>query len=170
ELLVKFHKKYISAIENDDEKVFSIIDDAANTFRQSRNKIYSTKSDILKINVETGKHRFSTWYELFPRSASATPNRHGTFNDVIKLLPIIAAQGFDVLYLPPIHPIGSTNRKGKNNSLIALPEDVGSPWAIGNKEGGHKSINKSLGTMAGFNKLLRAARSQSIEVALDMEF
>jgi starch synthase (maltosyl-transferring) len=169
-LLVKLYKEYISLIENQNEKLFSVIEKAADIFRQSRNKIYSTKSEILKIEVASEKHCFSTWYELFPRSASSIPNKHGTFDDVIKLLPAIADQGFDVLYFPPIHPIGTTNRKGKNNSLSALQEDVGSPWAIGNKDGGHKSINSHLGTMTGFKKLLRAARKHNIEVALDIAF
>jgi starch synthase (maltosyl-transferring) len=112
--------------------------------------------------------RFSTWYELFPRSASDEPGRHGTFKDVIKRLPYVAAMGFDVLYFPPIHPIGRDKRKGPNNTLVAGPEDVGSPWAIGAAEGGHKSIHPLLGTEADFIELVQAAGRLGLEIALDI--
>ncbi|MDZ5458406.1 alpha-1,4-glucan--maltose-1-phosphate maltosyltransferase [Azohydromonas lata] len=112
--------------------------------------------------------RFSTWYELFPRSASDQPGRHGTFKDVIQRLPYVAAMGFDVLYFPPIHPIGREKRKGPNNTLVAGPQDVGSPWAIGAAEGGHKSIHPLLGTEEDFAELVQAAGRLGIDIALDI--
>jgi starch synthase (maltosyl-transferring) len=113
---------------------------------------------------------YSSWYEMFPRSAADEPGRHGTFRDVEARLPYLAGMGFDVLYFPPIHPIGRINRKGANNSLVAKPEDVGSPWAIGADEGGHKEILPALGTLEEFRALLEKAREFGIEVALDLAF
>ncbi|MCY1198520.1 Alpha-1,4-glucan:maltose-1-phosphate maltosyltransferase [compost metagenome] len=110
---------------------------------------------------------FSSWYELFPRSQSPEPGRHGTFGDVIARLPDVRAMGFDVLYLPPIHPIGQRNRKGRNNSLRAEPDDVGSPYAIGAAEGGHDAIEPRLGGLEDFLALVEAARGHGMEVALD---
>jgi starch synthase (maltosyl-transferring) len=124
----------------------------------------------LRLNVERAKARFSTWYELFPRSCAATPGQHGTFRDCQERLPYVAAMGFDVLYLPPIHPIGESYRKGKNNALGAYADDVGSPWAIGNKEGGHKAIHRQLGTLNDFKDLIAAAKKYDIEIALDIAF
>jgi len=114
--------------------------------------------------------RYSTWYELFPRSASPQPGQHGTFADVQALLPEIAQMGFDVLYLPPIHPIGREQRKGRNNALAAGPDDVGSPWAIGAREGGHKDILPALGTHEDFRRLVAATREHGMEIALDIAF
>jgi starch synthase (maltosyl-transferring) len=113
---------------------------------------------------------FSSWYEMFPRSAADEPGRHGTFRDVEARLPYLAEMGFDVLYFPPIHPIGRINRKGTNNTLVAKPEDVGSPWAIGAAEGGHKDILAALGTLEDFRGLLHKAREFGLEVALDLAF
>ncbi len=110
---------------------------------------------------------FASWYELFPRSVTTDPARHGTFSDLIDRLPAIRAMGFDVLYLPPIHPIGITNRKGRNNSLHAGPDDVGSPYAIGNVDGGHDAIHPALGTLEDFRRLVAAAGEQGLEIALD---
>ncbi|MFO8010837.1 MAG: alpha-1,4-glucan--maltose-1-phosphate maltosyltransferase [Dehalococcoidia bacterium] len=124
----------------------------------------------LRIWVEREKARFSTWYEMFPRSCSPDPERHGTFKDCENRLPYIASMGFDVLYLPPIHPIGNTHRKSRNNVPGAGPGDPGSPWAIGSPEGGHKSIHPELGTMEDFHHLLAKAAEYSIEVALDIAF
>lgn len=109
----------------------------------------------------------SAWYELFPRSQAREPGRHGTFDDVIERLPDIQEMGFDVLYLPPIHPIGLSNRKGRNNALSAEPDDVGSPYAIGSPEGGHDAIEPKLGTLPDFLRLVRAARDHGMEMALD---
>ncbi|MFO7783886.1 MAG: alpha-1,4-glucan--maltose-1-phosphate maltosyltransferase [Thermodesulfobacteriota bacterium] len=122
------------------------------------------------IRVEREKARFSAWYEMFPRSASKEPGRHGTFLDVIERLPYVAGMGFDVLYLPPIHPIGRTHRKGANNTQQAGPEDPGSPWAIGSEEGGHMSVHPALGTMEDFRLLVDEAREVGLEIALDIAF
>jgi starch synthase (maltosyl-transferring) len=124
----------------------------------------------LEVQVDPPRARHSAWYELFPRSTSPTPGRHGTFRDVLRWLPYIASMGFDVLYFPPIHPIGRSHRKGPNNTEGAGPEDPGSPWAIGSHEGGHTSIHPQLGTLEEFRELVAAARSHGLEVALDLAF
>ena len=121
----------------------------------------------LPLDVERPQAIFAAWYELFPRSATDDPNRHGTFRDVIRHLPRIQQMGFDVLYLPPIHPIGSTNRKGKNNSLTITPDDVGSPYAIGGADGGHDAIHSALGTIDDFRLLREACAAHGMELALD---
>jgi starch synthase (maltosyl-transferring) len=121
----------------------------------------------LEIRVDREAARFSSWYELFPRSMSPSEDQHGTFRDVIDRLPYIKDLGFDVLYFPPIHPIGKTNRKGKNNSLKAKPGDVGSPYAIGSDEGGHDALHPELGSFEDFAALVDAAREHGIEIALD---
>jgi starch synthase (maltosyl-transferring) len=131
---------------------------------------FATESEIYPITVERERARFSAWYELFPRSTADEQGRHGTFRDVIKRLPYIAELGFDVLYLPPIHPIGYTFRKGKNNSLTAGPNDPGSPWAIGNADGGHMSVHPELGTLEDFRTLVTEAQKYGIEIALDIAF
>ena len=125
---------------------------------------------IFSLEVERKKAGFSTWYELFPRSASPDPSKHGTFRDVVKLLPRVADMGFDTLYFPPIHPIGEHKRKGKNNSLTPAPDDPGSPWAIGNAKGGHKAVHPELGTIDDFVELVSEAKRLNIEVALDIAF
>jgi starch synthase (maltosyl-transferring) len=124
----------------------------------------------LRLTVDRERARFGTWYELFPRSTAWEPGRHGTFRDVEKRLAYLAAMGFDVLYLPPIHPVGRSFRKGPNNSLTAGPDDPGSPWGIGGPEGGHKAAHPQLGTLADFDHLLTAAKGHGIEVALDIAF
>jgi starch synthase (maltosyl-transferring) len=124
----------------------------------------------LAVVVDPLKARFSTWYEMFPRSVTTDPSRHGTFRDCIDRLGYIAGMGFDVLYLPPIHPIGKAERKGKNNSTTPTPGDIGSPWAIGGKEGGHKAIHPQLGTLEDLKALQKAAAELGIEVALDIAF
>ncbi len=124
----------------------------------------------LRVTVERERARCGSWYELFPRSCSPTPGRHGTFADLDERLDAIAALGFDVLYLPPIHPIGRERRKGRNNATNAVPGDVGSPWAIGAREGGHTAILPELGTLADFRHLVMAARARGMEIALDIAF
>ena len=124
----------------------------------------------LPLTVDRERAAFSAWYELFPRSTSPEPGRHGTFRDVEARLPYIAELGFDVLYLTPIHPIGHTFRKGKDNSPAAQPGEPGSPYAVGNEHGGHKSIHPELGTLDDFRSLVRAARELGIEIALDNAF
>ena len=119
------------------------------------------------IDADRRTAQFGSWYELFPRSQSGIPGRHGTFRDVAARIPAIAALGFDVLYLTPIHPIGRTNRKGRNNALVAEEGDPGSTYAIGNDEGGHDAIHRELGTVADFRELVRAAQNSGMEIALD---
>lgn len=120
--------------------------------------------------VDRERARFSAWYEMFPRSASPEPGRHGTLLDCEARLPEIAKMGFDVLYFPPIHPIGRVNRKGANNALVATPGGAGSPWAIGSAEGGHRALHPELGTLEDFRRLAASARSLGIEIALDIAF
>jgi starch synthase (maltosyl-transferring) len=124
----------------------------------------------LSVTVDPPLAAFGAWYELFPRSTSEVPGRHGTFDDVIARLPYVQELGFDVLYLPPIHPIGHERRKGPNNTPSASPDDPGSPWAIGATEGGHTAIHPDLGSPADFERLVGEARKRGIEVALDIAF
>lgn len=122
---------------------------------------------IYRIDAERTAACFASWYEIFPRSMSDDESRHGTFADVTKKLPRVRDMGFDVLYFPPIHPIGLTNRKGRNNTLNAQPGDVGSPYAIGGKEGGHTAVHPELGTLDDFKQMLAAAHAHGLEIALD---
>ena len=124
----------------------------------------------LSVHVDRERARYSTWYGLFPRSFGPTQGAHGTFKDCEAVLPYVAAMGFDVLYFPPIHPIGRGRRKGPNNSLIASPDDVGSPWAIGSLEGGYTAVHPALGTLADFRELIKRACEHGLEVALDIAF
>src|SRR3954471_4417225 len=129
-----------------------------------------TQSEDFPLLVERERARFSSWYELFPRSegASLDPPRSGTFREAAKRLPWISAMGFDVVYLPPIHPIGQAFRKGRNNSLTPDPGDPGSPWAIGSAEGGHDAVHPDLGTIDDFDEFVAEARRNNLEVALDL--
>src|SRR5579875_3978304 len=129
---------------------------------------FPTRSDRYPVQVDPLRARFSAWYECFPRSTSPEPNRAGTLRDLRARLPYIAGMGFDVLYIPPIHPIGITFRKGPNNTLEARPGDPGSPWAIGNAEGGHDAIHPDLGSFADFAAFVSKARDLGLEVALDL--
>jgi starch synthase (maltosyl-transferring) len=132
---------------------------------------FATRYDReLPVAVDRERARFSAWYEMFPRSASPEPGRHGTFADVEARLPYVAGMGFDVLYLPPIHPIGTSFRKGPNNTLTSSAEDPGSPWAIGGSEGGHTAIHPQLGTLEDFRRLVQAAQQHGLEVAMDIAF
>ncbi len=133
----------------------------------SSTREFLTRSQIFPLRVERRAAEFSSWYEMFPRSQSGDPNRHGTFEDVIKRLPAISAMGFDTIYFPPIHPIGKNNRKGKNNSLTAEPTDPGSPYAIGSDEGGHDAIHPELGTWDDFRRMRDEAQVLGLEIALD---
>jgi len=121
----------------------------------------------LRVLVERERARFGAWYELFPRSLGPAPGRHGSFADAARRLPALAELGFDVVYLPPIHPIGRTHRKGPNNQLGAQPGDVGSPWAIGSQEGGHCAVDPALGTLADFERFVAEAQQRGLELALD---
>ena len=133
-----------------------------------------TRSPRYTIWVDREQASFSAWYELFPRSEGAEiaedgrPVRHGTFKDATRRLPQIAEMGFDVVYLAPIHPIGKVNRKGRNNTLLPGPEDVGSPWAIGSEEGGHDAVHPQLGTIEDFDDFVARTRELGMEVALDL--
>ncbi|HUA00368.1 MAG TPA: alpha-1,4-glucan--maltose-1-phosphate maltosyltransferase [Candidatus Aquilonibacter sp.] len=147
-----------------DERVARLMD------RYPDKRLASLYEKPLRVVVDREKARFSSWYEMFPRSCSPKPGRHGTFRDCIARLPYVAEMGFDVLYLPPIHPIGCVHRKGKNNSTIAAADDVGSPWAIGSRDGGHKSILRELGTVEDFRALVDATRQKGMEVALDIAY
>ncbi len=121
----------------------------------------------LEVVVEPVRARFAAWYEAFPRSQGTRPGVHGTLRDMAERLPDIRKMGFDVLYLPPIHPIGKTNRKGRNNSLLAGPGDPGSPWSVGDATGGHTAVHPELGTIQDFRRLVRAAEGLGMEVAID---
>ena len=125
-------------------------------------------SDTLRVDVGRFRAGFGSWYELFPRSASPDPDRPGRLSDVVGRLPDIARLGFDVLYLPPIHPIGHTNRKGPDGTRTAAPDDPGSPWAIGSEEGGHTAVDPGLGSLADVGTLIEEAAGHGIEVALDL--
>ncbi|HEX3998758.1 MAG TPA: alpha-1,4-glucan--maltose-1-phosphate maltosyltransferase [Pirellulales bacterium] len=133
-------------------------------------ELSTTYEPELRLSVERPLAGFSAWYEMFPRSASAVPGRHGTFADCEARLPYVAQMGFDILYLPPIHPIGMAFRKGKNNATTAQPGDFGSPWAIGGADGGHKACHRELGTIKDFRRLLAAAKTHGIEIALDLAY
>jgi starch synthase (maltosyl-transferring) len=143
---------------------------AALMYRHAERLVATKYEKELTVVVDRQRARFGAWYELFPRSASSSPGQHGTFNDVEARLPYIASMGFDVLYLPPIHPIGRSFRKGRNNSTDPTPDDPGSPWAIGSAEGGHKAIHPQLGTLEDFRHLVKSAAEYGIELALDIAF
>jgi starch synthase (maltosyl-transferring) len=136
----------------------------------SDRRFATTSPGEFVVVVDRAKACFSTWYEMFPRSCAALPGQHGTFKDCEACLPYLARMGFDVLYLPPIHPIGQVHRKGKNNATVATPDDPGSPWAIGSAAGGHTDIHPQLGTLDDFRSLIAAAQEYGIEIALDIAF
>ena len=140
---------------------------AALVARAGRRQNVSLYHRVLRLTVDRRKAAFSAWYEMLPRSHSGDVHRHGTFDDVIAKLPYVQSLGFDVLYFPPIHPIGLTNRKGKNNSLTAEPGDVGSPYAIGSEDGGHMALHPQLGDFDDFKRLVAAAHKHGLEIALD---
>ena len=163
DLLVLFEdeNRYEKAIQE------AISTDLKTIFKNNPTKFLANQSAELKIYVDRKKALFSTWYEFFPRSASREAAKHGTFADCEKLLPRVAKMGFDTLYFPPIHPIGAVNRKGINNATNANPGDVGSPWGIGSKHGGHKTTHPELGSIDDFISLVKAAKNLDIEVAMD---
>ena len=130
----------------------------------------STTATARRVVVDPERARFSAWYEMFPRSCTSNPRRSGTFREAEARLPAIADLGFDVVYLPPVHPIGTTHRKGRNNALTASPGDPGSPWAIGSEAGGHTAVDPGLGTLDDFDRFVAAARHLGMAVALDIAF
>ncbi|MCU1364323.1 MAG: putative glycanase or glycogenase with amylase domain [Acidimicrobiaceae bacterium] len=143
------------------------VSDLMNTLTEASRTV---NSETYFVSVDPAKARFSTWYELFPRSTGTGAHVHGTFADVESRLDYVESMGFDVLYLPPIHPIGRTGRKGLNGAVVAEPNDPGSPWAIGADDGGHTAIHPQLGTLDDFRHLVRSAHSRGIDVALDLAF
>ena len=144
-----------------------LADELAEAIAESDPRGDMTRSMAAPAIVDRPRARDSAWYEMMPRSQGTVPGKHGTFDDCIARLPEIAALGFDVVYLTPIHPIGMTNRKGKNNSLKAGPDDPGSPYAIGSWQGGHDAVHPELGTLADFRRFVDACRGLNMEVALD---
>jgi starch synthase (maltosyl-transferring) len=130
----------------------------------------TTCENVLLVEVERKRALFSSWYEVFPRSTSSEPGKHGTFKDVEKMIPLVANMGFDILYFPPIHPIGVSFRKGKDNSTTAEPGEPGSPWAIGSELGGHKAIHPELGTLEDFRSVVKTAAGYDLEIALDLAY
>ena len=139
----------------------------AELMRQADDRLHRLRSEPQFVDAERLQARFASWYELFPRSQTDDQSRHGTFDDVIARLPQVRAMGFDVVYFPPIHPIGRKNRKGPNNTLTPGPNDPGSPYAIGSPEGGHDAIHPELGTFEDFRRLVAAAAEHGLEIALD---
>lgn len=152
-----------------DALLVALSDPVRRLMARNPDRSHSCRSARHPVVVEPQLARHSSWYELFPRSFGQD-GQHGSFKDVESVLPYVASMGFDVLYLPPIHPIGHTFRKGPNNSLQAQPGDVGSPWAIGATEGGHKEIHPQLGTLEDFERLVAKAREMNLHVALDIAF
>ena len=145
-----------------------LADDTAELVENYPDRSAATTYDReLEVVVDRPLAQCAAWYEMFPRSQGKVAGRHGTFRDCISRLPDIAAMGFDVIYLPPIHPVGRSFRKGRNNSLVAAPDDPGSPWAIGNERGGHKAVEPALGTLHDFREFVGAARAAGLEIALD---
>ncbi len=138
--------------------------------RKFPDRRFETRSREFGVRVDRPRALFSAWYELFPRSCADDTSRHGTFDDCVRKLGEIAAMGFNIVYLPPIHPVGKVNRKGRNNAPQAQPGDPGSPWAIGSGEGGHTSVHPELGTLEDFDGFVREARRVGLDVALDLAF
>jgi starch synthase (maltosyl-transferring) len=156
--------------QGQDAAQVALNEELAALMKQYPERRWPSRTKELRVHVEREKARFSAWYEMFPRSCADQPGAHGTLRDCERRLPYVAAMGFDVLYLPPIHPIGTSFRKGKNNELTVTAEDVGSPWAIGSAEGGHKAIHPRLGTLDDLRRLMHRAKEFGIEIALDAAF
>jgi starch synthase (maltosyl-transferring) len=170
-LLLDWAKRVRRSTQDESQKTIALDTDLLQLVQLYPERELATQYDKhLTVVVDREKAGFSAWYELFPRSCSSDPKRHGTLRDCEQRLPYIASMGFDIVYLPPIHPIGRTFRKGRNNSVPAQPDDVGSPWAIGAAEGGHKSIHPQLGTLEDFQRFHTKAADHGLEVALDMAF
>lgn len=151
------------------EEVMEVLlsDDLQTLMDSYADRSLSTCSDPLKVIVEREKARFSAWYEFFPRGAEGRADKHSAFRDCLPRLDDAVTMGFDTIYFPPIHPIGITARKGKNNTLIAYADDVGSPWAIGAASGGHRDVEPALGTIDDFVWLVGEANKRGLEIALD---
>ena len=142
----------------------------AEAMRALPDRSLASESPVRRVIVDRERARFSAWYEMFPRSAGPDPTRSATFREAASRIPEIAAMGFDVLYLPPIHPIGKTHRKGRNNALTAQPGEPGSPWAIGSEEGGHTAVEPGLGTIEDFRWFREQTEAAGMEIALDLAY
>jgi starch synthase (maltosyl-transferring) len=164
--------KLNSAAISQSKKVTLVLSEEVNILMEkyADRQAAATYPRELAIQVERERAGYGAWYEMFPRSVTSEAGKHGTFQNCESRLPYIAEMGFDVLYLPPIHPIGYTSRKGKNNAITAEAGDPGTPWAIGSEEGGHKSIHSELGTLEDFRHLIEKAKEYNIEIALDIAF
>ena len=168
--------EHYAAVIDSDQEIGDKVHDLANhelqelMWRHGERRFVTRFEREMPIEVDRRKAVFSTWYELFPRSASSEAGRHGTFGDVERQIPRLAKMGFDVLYLPPVHPIGAAHRKGRNNRADSDRDDAGSPWAIGSAEGGHTSIHSQLGTIEDFDRLVAAGQAHGVELALDIAF
>ena len=160
-------QQYNESPDQDVQVTLLLNGETATTMAQADNHAYLSRSLEYPLDVERELAQFASWYELFPRSITDVKARHGTFKDVHSRLPMVRDMGFDVLYFPPIHPIGRAHRKGPNNSLQAGPDDVGSPYAIGSADGGHDAIHPQLGTREDFRNLVAAAAEHGLEIALD---
>lgn len=165
--VIEAHLARLGASQAEDAAV--LLADALNlAMTRADPRPHATGRDrVYPVDADREAASFSSWYELFPRSITDSPARHGTFRDVIGRLPAVKAMGFDVLYFPPIHPIGRTNRKGRNNTLTPAAHDPGSPYAIGSADGGHDAIHPELGSREDFRELVRAAAEHGLEIALD---
>lgn len=167
-------KRLTEAFSNEQDYKMSVVEAVSERlhgiFLKHPQRLLTNSSKILEVYVDRKQANFSTWYEFFPRSASPKPGKHGTFRDCERLLPRISEMGFDTVYLPPVHPIGEVNRKGKNNTTKAKKADSGVPWAIGSRFGGHRQLHPELGTEADFRRLVGKARDLGLEVAMDLAF
>ena len=159
--------RWAKRLRDDDDAAALLSDELAALMDKADERPHGLRSPIQTVDAERLQARFSSWYELFPRSETDDARRHGTFDDVIRRLPAIREMGFDTLYFPPIHPIGRVNRKGPNNTLTPAEGDPGSPYAIGSAEGGHTALHPELGGFDGFARLIAAAHAHGLEIALD---
>ena len=157
----------LRAADGEARAALLLADELAAAMAAADDRPHRLRSPVQRVDAERLAARYSSWYELFPRSQTDDKARHGTFADVIDRLPAIRDMGFDTLYFPPIHPIGRKNRKGPNNTLTPAPDDPGSPYAIGAAEGGHDAIHPDLGTFEDFARLVEAAADHGLEIALD---
>lgn len=166
ERLLALQQQLAGLLETEQVALF-LKDSSARLMAEADHRPYLSLSPEYPLDVERVQAQFASWYELFPRSITEHPSRHGTFNDVHSRLSMIHDMGFGVLYFPPIHPIGRSHRKGRNNALTAAPGDPGSPYAIGSEEGGHEAIHPQLGSLDDFRRLVAAAADHGLEIALD---
>ncbi len=160
-------RRGFDGLSNQDRAALLMAPETVELMHRADPRRFRGRSKTYRVDADRIEGRFASWYELFPRSESGDPSRHGTLRDVIPRLPAIRDMGFDVVYFPPIHPVGNTNRKGRNNALKAKAGDVGSVYAIGSPEGGHDAIHPALGTLADFRAAVAAAHENGLEIALD---